>query len=100
MPKRFDYALVLIERLKKDRGAFLDIRTIAHDYDLSRTYLEKVAQGLKNIGWLEGRRGSGGGYRLAKDPRKASVELLINHFERWPKFCPVARFERLSRKQL
>ena len=94
MPRHFDYALILVERLKTAQGGFLGIRTIAKEHALSPTYLEKVAQGLARAGWLEGRRGAGGGYRLARNTGKVSIESLINYFERWPKFCPVARIRK------
>jgi Rrf2 family nitric oxide-sensitive transcriptional repressor len=90
MKKRFDYALMLMECLKK-RGGFVDIRTAAEESKLPRAYLEKVAQELKRAGWLEARKGAGGGYRLAKDPSGVSVEALINFYESRRSFCPLLR---------
>ncbi|MFY9462240.1 MAG: Rrf2 family transcriptional regulator [Candidatus Sungiibacteriota bacterium] len=91
MKKRFDYALVLIEYLKQKNGEFADIRTIAEEYQLPRAYLEKVAQELKRGGWLESRKGSGGGYRLKKNPAAVSVDALINFYEPIRSFCPLLR---------
>jgi Rrf2 family nitric oxide-sensitive transcriptional repressor len=91
MKKRFDYALILIEHLKKNKGKFVEIRAIAEEFNIPRAYLEKIAQELKRAGWLEGRRGTGGGYRLAKDPSVVSVESLIGFYEPIYSFCPLLR---------
>lgn len=89
--KRFDYALILVECLKQKKGEFADVRTIAEEFQLPRAYLEKVAQELKRAGWLESRKGTGGGYRLMKNPRASSVEALINFYSPIHSFCPLLR---------
>ena len=91
MKKRFDYALILVECLKQKKGEFAGIRTIAEEFQLPRAYLEKVAQELKRAGWLESRKGAGGGYRLMKNPHASSVEALINFYEPLHSFCPLLR---------
>jgi len=91
MKRKFDYALLLVEYLKKKGGDFADVRMVAGELHIPPAYLEKVAQELKRAGWLESRRGFGGGYRLAKDPRAASVENLINFYEPMYMFCPLLR---------
>ena len=91
MRRRFDYALILLEHLKKHEGKFVEVRGVAEEFNLPRAYLEKVAQELKRAGWLEGRRGMGGGYRLAKDPQTVSVDALINFYEPVYSFCPLLR---------
>lgn len=92
MSKRsFDYAIALIEYLKKQSGGLVDIRTVAEELKLPRAYLEKVAQGLKKGGFLEGRKGAGGGYRLKSQSTNISVDTLINFYEPRYNFCPVLR---------
>ena len=89
---RFDYGVVLIESLKKSApqaGGFLDAKAVARTHSLSPSYMEKVAQELKNAGWLESRRGAGGGYRLKN--QAVSVSDLINLFERPYDICPINR---------
>ncbi len=93
MGKRFDYGLVLIERLKQASG-FIDVRTIAREHHIPEAYLEKIAQEFKRAGWLESRRGLGGGYRLIKDPATISVAELINFYERPYEICPITRITR------
>lgn len=91
MKKRFDYALILVERLRQKNGGFANVKTIAKEFKLPPAYLEKVAQELKRAGWLEARKGAGGGYRLAKNPKEVSVGALINFYEPVYSFCPVLR---------
>ncbi len=91
MSKRFDYGLILIERLKKEPNEFLDVRTIAKEHKIPMAYLEKIAQEFKKAGWLESRRGLGGGYRLAKE---VSVSELIQFFEKSYEFCPMGKYAK------
>lgn len=90
MKRKFDYSLLLLEYLKRKKGEFIDIKRISAELKLPPAYMEKVAQGLKKDGWLEARKGAGGGYSLAKDPQAVSVESLINFYAIYP-FCPVLR---------
>lgn len=89
--KRFDYAIVLIERLKRANGAYCDVRNIAEDHHLPYAYLEKIAQALRRAGWLDSRRGAGGGYRLAKHPNDATVQALMRYCNHWQTYCPVSK---------
>ena len=91
MSKRFDYGLILIERLKKGPQEFLDVRTIAKEHKIPAAYLEKIAQEFKRLGWLESRRGFGGGYRLV---RAVSVSELIQFFEKPYQFCPLGKYAK------
>lgn len=89
LKKKLDYGLVLIERLKTSGGLFLDAKKIAEEYSLPPAYMEKVAQEFKRSGWLESRRGIGGGYKLIK--QNPSVAEVINFFERPFEVCPINR---------
>lgn len=91
MQKRFDYALFLLSHLKKQKGIFVDVGSIATASGLPRAYLGKVAQELKHAGWLESRKGLYGGYRLANDSGNVSVEALIRLYQPIQAFCPVLR---------
>lgn len=91
MKSKFDYALVLVGYLKEHGGNFAAIGAIAKTCDLPAAYLEKVAQELRRAGWLEARKGLGGGYRLKEDGAPVSVEELINFYSPIHEFCPVLR---------
>ena len=86
---RFDYGVVLIESLKKSVD-FTDAKAVAHAHNLSPSLMEKVAQEFRRAGWLESRRGFGGGYKLA-NAGSISMEELIKFF-RWPaQACPIIK---------
>lgn len=89
MAKKFDYGVVLIERLKAAEGAYLDAGSVAREHNLPAAYMEKVAQELRRAGWLEARRGVGGGYKLIK--KNLEISELINFFERPYNICPINR---------
>ncbi len=91
MRKRFDYGLALIGRLKGESGKFIGMGRIAEELGLPAAYLEKVAQDLKRAGWLESRKGPGGGYRIKGNGATVSVQALINFYNPIYKFCPVLR---------
>ena len=91
MRKRFDYAIALIGHLKERGGTFVGIGNVAQASGLPRAYLEKVAQELKHVGWLEARKGPGGGYRIKGEGVPVSVEALINFYNPINEFCPVLR---------
>ena len=87
--KKLDYGLVLVESLKASNGAYLDAKKIAGEHSLPPSYMEKVAQELKQAGWLDSRRCLGGGYKLVK--AEASAADVINFFERPFDVCPINR---------
>ena len=89
--KRFDYALALLGHLKEQGGDFAAVGEIARTHGLPAAYLEKVAQELKRAGWLEARKGPGGGYRIKGGSTPVSVEALINFYNPMYELCPVLR---------
>lgn len=84
---RFDYGIVLIENLKRT-DAFLDAKAVARSHKLSPSLMEKVAQDMKKAGWLESKRGFGGGYRLVKN---ISIYDLAGYFNPRYNFCPIIK---------
>lgn len=96
MHKRFDYGLIFMEKLKASSDCFLDVRQIAKENNIPGAYLEKIAQELKREGWVESRRGLGGGYRMSKE--NISMVDLINFFERPFEICPIKRALEKNRK--
>lgn len=71
--------------LAGEPAACLSARHIADALGASEGHLAKVLQKLARAGYLEPVRGPGGGYRMAKAPRKIDmlrlVELLGGPFE-------------------
>ena len=60
---------------------FLSIKEIAESMDLSPKFLEEIAAGLRSAGLIEAKRGSSGGYRMARDPKEVSVEEIVRAIE-------------------
>lgn len=81
--RRTDYGIILVQALRstfKDR-THIPISKISREQGLPLVFLEKLAEALRKKGFLEARRGSEGGYRLARDPRKTTLKDLIGVFE-------------------
>ena len=57
------------------------IQDIAGRQGIPQRYLEQVLLGLKRAGFLHSRRGSAGGYRLAKPPQQITVGALLRAVE-------------------
>jgi Rrf2 family transcriptional regulator, cysteine metabolism repressor len=57
------------------------IQDIARRQGIPQRYLEQVLLGLKRAGFLHSRRGSAGGYRLAKTPDQITVGALLRAVE-------------------
>jgi Rrf2 family iron-sulfur cluster assembly transcriptional regulator len=56
-------------------------REIAHDARIPRNYLSKVMGDLVRAGVLESTRGLGGGFRMARSPRKTYLFAILAPFE-------------------
>ncbi len=52
-------------------------KALAEQMRCPRRYLEPDLQALTAAGVLESRRGAGGGYRLAMNPHRVSLELIL-----------------------
>lgn len=91
MKSRFDYALALVGYLQERGGDFATVGAIAKTRGLPAAYLEKVAQEMKRAGWLESRKGPGGGYRIKGDGLPVSVTALVNFYNPMYELCPVLR---------
>jgi len=84
-----DYALrVLIYLGLRDDGR-VTIREIAEAYDISRNHLMKVVSNLTRMGYLDARRGPGGGIALARSPAEINLADVIRHMEQelYPVSC-------------
>ena len=75
-----DYALRLLMFLAiKEQQASVD--EIANAYGISRNHLMKVGQRLTELGYVEARRGRGGGLMLARAPETINVGELVRSVE-------------------
>ena len=67
-----------------DGGTLQPIQDIARRQGIPQRYLEHVLLGLKRAGFLHSRRGSAGGYRLAKSPEQITAGALLRAVEGQP----------------
>lgn len=73
------YALrVLADLAEHQSEAYMTLHEVAQRQDISEKYLESIVKTLVRSGIVEGLRGKGGGYRLAKPPDQLNVwEILM-----------------------
>ena len=63
------YALrIMLDLAQQEPGAFIPLPAIAERQEASEKYLESIISTLARAGLVEGQRGKGGGYRLARKP--------------------------------
>ncbi len=60
---------------------FVSLKDVSKQMRLSQKFLEEIAASLKKVGLIEGRKGPGGGYKLARDPREISVYEIVTALE-------------------
>jgi Rrf2 family nitric oxide-sensitive transcriptional repressor len=76
-----DYSLrVLIYLGLKDNGR-VTIREISDAYGISRNHLMKVVSLLTRMGYLDARRGPGGGIALARPPGEIVIADVVRDME-------------------
>ncbi|MHC4622425.1 MAG: RrF2 family transcriptional regulator [Planctomycetota bacterium] len=68
-------ALIYIARRQKE--GFIKIEEVCSECDIPRQYLVLLFSILRQTGYLKTRRGTSGGYRLAKPASKISVAQII-----------------------
>ena len=81
-----EYAIkAMLDLALTDDGETLQpIQDIARRQGIPQRYLEQVLLGLKRAGFLYSRRGSAGGYRLAKVPEQVTVGAVLRAVEGRP----------------
>lgn len=79
-----DYALRSLMYLCWHRGRTVTAEEIAGYYGISRDHIVKVIQELGRRGFVQARRGRGGGSVLAREPKTISVFEVVHAFEGAP----------------
>lgn len=76
---RGDYAsrALLSLALHRDGAGPTTVRDIAERTGLPQPYLEQILLALKGAGLVRSKRGVGGGYVLARDPREITLAAII-----------------------
>lgn len=76
-----DYAIRVLVYLSKTPGSITSVSEIARHHAISVEHLRKVVQRIATAGWVETRRGRGGGVRLVVAPHTISVGDVVRHME-------------------
>ncbi len=80
-----DYSLRTLMYAALHDGAF-QLEEVTSAYGISHHHLAKVVQNLSKLGYLETRRGRGGGIRLGQPAEKIRIGRLVRECEAQPAF--------------
>ena len=76
------YALrVMLDLAENQTDGYIPLRDIAKRQEISEKYLETILPALIRNNFLEGLRGKGGGYRLAREPESYTVGSILKLLE-------------------
>ncbi len=81
LSKFTDYALRVLIYLGSKGDERSTIEEIASRYAISKEHLRKIVHHLTSSGVVEGKRGRGGGLRLARPPEEISVGEVVRAAE-------------------
>lgn len=79
--KKIDYALYLLDILKKEPRKPVSINNISKEHHLPRAFMEKIALELKKGGLIRALKGREGGYVLVKKPEELNLGEVMAIFE-------------------
>jgi Rrf2 family protein len=78
----------MIDLAEHNSGEYIPLRDVAEREEISEKYLESILPALTKAGFLDGLRGKGGGYRLARPAESYTVGSVLKLVE--GSFAPVA----------
>jgi Rrf2 family iron-sulfur cluster assembly transcriptional regulator len=82
LTKRGDYGILAVYQIAQyPKGKFVSIDEISTKSEVPKSYLSKILQDLCRGGILLSRRGTGGGFMLARPAREISLRDLIEIIE-------------------
>ena len=82
LSKRAKYAIkALLALAEHGRDEPLRIADLAQKEQIPPKFLELILLGLKNQGVLQSRKGKGGGYLLARDPKDIYLGQIVRMFD-------------------
>ena len=79
---RGEYGMRLMVDLARHWGeGSISLHAIAQGEDLPEAYLEQLVAALRKAGLVNGKRGAGGGYMLARDPGRITAGDVVRALE-------------------
>ena len=79
--KKSQYGLRALALLAKEKKEFLPLREISEKEEIPFDYLEKIFSEMEKKGLVKSKKGSRGGYKLARLPGKIKVGEIIRALE-------------------
>jgi len=76
-----DYALRALIYMGLHPDRLCTTPEIAETYGISENHLMKIVHGLAQGGFIQTRRGKGGGMKLARDPEAITVGAVVRYME-------------------
>lgn len=77
-----DYGLIALKHIAtQPDGRLINAREIAARFNLPPNLLAKILQSLSSSGIIEAQKGSGGGYRMARDPGEVTLTQIFESIE-------------------
>lgn len=76
-----EYGLSFLAHLAKNPDRVISLSEMAEKELISQGYLEEIAGILSRAGFLKGKKGRGGGYVLARDPKNINISEIIASLE-------------------
>lgn len=76
-----DFALRALMRAAGEPGRTFSTEDIAREFAISRNHLTKAVRDLAQAGFVETRRGGGGGFRLARPAESITIGAVVRALE-------------------
>lgn len=77
-----DYGLIALKHIATQTdGRLVNAREIATKFNLPPNLLAKILQSLSSSGIIEAQKGSGGGYRMARNPADVTLTQIFESIE-------------------
>jgi len=78
LSRKSEYAcLAMVDLAQHYRAEPVNMTSLAKRNAIPKKYLEQILLALKRAGYVRSSRGPGGGYKLAKPPRRISLAEII-----------------------
>jgi Rrf2 family protein len=77
-----DYGLIALKHMATQKGnGLVNAKELASRFNLPPNLLAKILQSLSQSGIIEAQKGSGGGYRMSRDPADITLTEIFESIE-------------------
>jgi len=82
MSMKTDYGLIALKHISRQpRQQLVNAKEISSAFNLPPNLLAKILQSLSQSGIIEAQKGSGGGYRMQRDPGTVTLTEIFESIE-------------------